>query len=156
MPMSGCKATTILGNGVKRTRFDTYTVYSNWDENSPYSGGGDTLPPGGVITQANDGSVTAGVFTAYNGQALSDGDHYLIEVRSPDAIQVFQPIGADTPLSIQVDPAWASTIVTAYHYDGTPISAAVDGTLANGQVTFTYASALSGETVGSYRLTPKK
>src|SRR5262249_14184988 len=72
-----------LGNNITRTTFSTYTVYSNWDSNNRYKVNGNTLPPGGVVTQANDGSVIAGVFTAYNGRPLSEGEHYLVEVRLP-------------------------------------------------------------------------
>ena len=142
-----------LDNNVTRTAFSTYTVSANWDESSAFTVAGDTLPADGVITQANDGSVTAGVFTAYNDQPLSDGDHYLVEVRAPDAISVFQPLGADTELHINALPNWTSVAVTAYHYDGTPI-ATIDASLEGSVIAFTYASALNGEQVGYYRISP--
>jgi hypothetical protein len=143
-----------LGEGVTRTAFASYTVYADWSADKAYTLGGHTLPPGGVMTQANDGSVTAGVFTAYNGAALSDGDHYLVEVRSPEAIQVFQPVGADTPLRIGKPPAWARVTVSAYRYDGTRIGDA-EATTSGDTVVFNYASKQDGQPVGYYQLTPE-
>lgn len=140
-----------LGGGILRTVFATYQVYSNWSQDSAYTLNGNTLPPGGVITQANDHSITAGVFTAYNGNALSSGDHYLVETRSPDGVKIFQPIGPDTAIHVQKDAAWATVKVTAHRYDGTPI-AAVDAVISGNDVSFTYSGSLNGQVVGYYQL----
>jgi len=139
-----------LGGGVRRTTFATYQVISNWNSDSPYVVGDDTLPPGGVITQANDGSVTAGVFTSYNGQALSSGDHYLVEVCSADAVKLFQPVGDDTPISIK--PAKTGTpVVQAYSYDGTLLGT-VDAMVSGDDVSFTYSATIAGQAVGYYQI----
>ncbi len=142
-----------LGNNVKRTQFATYTVYSNWDSTNSYSVNGNTLPAGGAVTQANDGSVTAGVFTVYNNSPLSMGEHYLVEVRSPTEIKLFQPVGADTNIRIHLDPTWGKMSVTAYTYDG-----AVLGTVASvinlDNLDFKYRAVLNGKPVGYYQLMP--
>jgi hypothetical protein len=140
-----------LENEVRRTVFDTYTVYSNWSTTSSYTLDGNMLPPGGVVTRANDGSVTAGVFTSYNGQPLSDGDHYLVEVRSTTDIKMFQPVGADTTVHVKIL-SGAKATVTAYRYDGTAISA-VASTSTNGDLSFVVLAVIDGQSVGYYQIT---
>ncbi|MBX3062153.1 MAG: hypothetical protein KF726_04205 [Anaerolineae bacterium] len=142
-----------LGNGVKETKFTDFTVYSNWNEDAYYTVNGNTLPAGGVVTQANDGSVTAGVFSSYNDAELSGGDHYLVEVRSANAIKVFQPLGADTELAIKNMEGWTSATVTAYQYDGTVIGTA-NAAVSADAITFTYAANVDGKPVGYYQITP--
>ena len=139
------------GDNVTQTTFSTYTVVANWDADKPYSGNSYTLPPAGVVTQANDGSVTAGVFTAYNNQSLSDGEHYLVEVRSGDDIKIFQPVGDDTALTVQKDPAWSAVTVTAYQYDGIPIGD-VDASTDGDHIAWQYAASLDGKPVGYYQI----
>lgn len=140
-----------LGNGVKKTSFSTYTVCSNWNDEQPYAVGKHILSAGGVVTQANDGSVTAGVFTTYDDQPLSEGDHYLVEVRSPDLIKVFQPLGADTMLHISKAPDWTDVTVTAFQYDGTAI-ATVEASVSGDTVEFSYAGTIDGKIVGYYEV----
>jgi hypothetical protein len=142
-----------LGNNVTRTTFSTYMVYSNWDATKTYDVNGDTLPPGGVVTQANDGSVIAGVFTTYNGNPLSDGEHYLVEVRSPIEIKLFQPIGADTNIQIHKDASWSKITVTAYAYDGTSLGA-VTAAVSADTVNFKFVTTLNGKPVGYYQIAP--
>jgi hypothetical protein len=143
-----------LGNGVTRTAFITYQVYANWSQDSAYTLNGNTLPPGGVLTQANDHTVTAGVFTAYNGNPLSSGEHSLVETRSPDGLKIFQPIGPDTMIHINKDAAWTDVTVVAHRYDGTVI-ASVDAVISGSDVSFSYAARLNGQTVGYYQLTAR-
>ncbi len=138
-----------LGDNVTRTSFSTYTVTANWDADQSYTVDGATLPPGGVITEADDGSVVAGVFTAYNQQPLSDGDHYLLIARSPDDVRVFQPVGGDTPIRLSSN--WTATAVEAYRYDGSLIGS-VDATISDHEVQFEYQSEVNGEPVGYYRV----
>jgi hypothetical protein len=142
-----------LGNNIFRTKFATYTIYSNWNTSNTYTVNGDTLPPGGVVTQADDGSVTAGVFTAYNGSSLSDGEHYLVEVRSSTAIKLFQPVGADTNVHIHKDTAWSKVTVTAYAYDSTMLGE-VSADVTSDDVNFDYAGVMNGTPVGYYQIAP--
>jgi hypothetical protein len=139
------------GDNVTQTDFSTYTVYANWDADNAYSREGYTLPPGGVVTQAHDGSMTAGVFTAFNDQPLDKGDHYLVEVRSPDSIRLFQPVGENTEISIRSNPSWAAVQITAYTYDGTPIITS-DAPVENGIIHLFYHAAENGQAVGYYEM----
>ncbi len=142
-----------LPNNVIQTTFSTYEVYSNWDTTNTYDVGGNTLPPGGVVTLADDGSVIAGVFTSYNGKSLSEGDHYLVEVRSPNEIKLFQPVGADTPVVIHKDSAWEKVSVNAYAYDGTMLGG-TSADMSGDHVSFTYVSMMGGKQVGYYQIAP--
>ncbi len=142
-----------LGENVTRTTFGSYTVFANWDAEQTYEGDGYTLAAGGVVTQAIDGSVTAGVFTAYNGAALKgNDDHYLIETRSPEGIRVLQPIGEDTDLSVRANSDWSAVTVTAYAYDGTELGT-VDSTLEGNLITFKYSNRVDRKQVGYYEIT---
>lgn len=142
-----------LDDNTSETVFGSYTVIANWDAENPYLVGGYTVAPGGVMTQANNGSVTAGVFTTYNDNFLSDGDHYLVEVRGAEGIKVFQPVGEDTELHIQKDAAWSDVVVTAYGYDGEALGTA-EATLNGDDVQFTYAGQIDGKIVGYYEIAP--
>lgn len=142
-----------LGNNISQTTFSTYKVYANWDTTNSYDVGGNILPPGGVVTLANDGSVTAGIFTAYNTTPLSDGDHYLVEVRSPNEIKLFQPVGADTSIVILKDSVWANVSVNAYSYDG-KVLGTVTSAVNGDNVSFTYASMIDDKQVGYYQIVP--
>ncbi len=140
-----------LGGGVTRTEFETYSVSANWHDEQAYTLDDMTLPPGGVVTRANDGAVVAGVFTRYGGHDLSAGEHYLVGTRAEDEIRIFQPVGAETTLHIRIP--WTSVTVAAYRYDGTQI-ASVEATLAGDEVLFAYRGVVNGEAVGYYRIRP--
>jgi hypothetical protein len=140
-----------LGNNVTRTTFSTYTVYSNWDTSKSYDVNGNTLPAGGVVTQANDGLVTAGVFTAHNGKPLSEGEHYIVEVRSPTEIKIFQTVGADTDIRIHKDSSWSNITVTAYSYDGRSLGT-VTAVMDADNVEFNYVNTINGTPVGYFQI----
>ena len=95
--------------------FETATVTGNWTD-QPHTVGAHTLVPGGVVSVAHDGSVTGGVFERYNGRTLSDGEHFLIEQRKQNGIVVRQPMGPETPLTLEVpDALQQSLVVTAFN-----------------------------------------
>jgi hypothetical protein len=137
--------------GITRTAFSTYDVIANWNAESSYEVNGHVLPPGGVVTTAKDRSVTAGTFTYYNGSELTSGEHYIVEARSEEGIKVFQPIGANTPLHINLPPD-TSVIVTAYTYDGAAISQVASAQLGS-DLRFEYDNFVDGQFVGYYLIT---
>ena len=144
-----------FGSGLIGTNFETYQVISNVDMSS--SQGLDMirnvkLAPGGVAALANDGTVTAGMFTSYNGVDLTPGDHYLVEVRAhDDGVKLFQPVGEDTPVEITVTNADKS-VVQAYGYDDHLIGT-VEAMATNASVRFEYKSTVDGQVVGYYKIT---
>jgi len=98
----------LLQNGVTQSVFETIDVIANWNEASPFSISGHTIPPQGAFVVSHDGSLEAGVFTSFNGTSLSPGNHYIIVERdlSGDNVMVFQPLGNDTEITIQRPANW--------------------------------------------------
>ncbi|HEX3044002.1 MAG TPA: discoidin domain-containing protein, partial [Bacillota bacterium] len=131
-----------------------YKTYANWDPQNTFTQSGHVVAPGGALVVAGDGAVTAGVFTAYNGNILGEGDHYLIEVRSKDNIKVFQPIGPNTPIHIKKYSTWPGVKLQAYGYDGKPITE-IDGATLKDDVLFDWnrECSESEQTVAWYQLT---
>jgi hypothetical protein len=133
---------------ITRTSFKTFVVTANWDKDNPYTLDGNTIAADGVQTRAKDGSVTAGVYTAYNGNPLSDGDHFLVEVRTAANVRLYQPVGEDTTVHLK----WHDkATVSAYRYDGTLIGA-VDSTMKGDDVSFRVSSKINDQVVGYYEV----
>lgn len=145
---------TNLGDEVTQTTFESHSVVANWDEVSSYTVDDHTLSPSGAILTSDDGSLTAGAFTNFNGVPLSPGDHYLIENRGWNDICVRQPIGADTDLTLDLLPGWAPgdpITVWAYAHDGRFVGR-VPVTTSEQEVCFTYRQQVAGESVAYYRV----
>lgn len=143
-----------LEDDVTLTSFETYSVVANWDEANPYSFGGHTLTPLGVLVTNTDGTLTAGVFTGYNGVPLSVGEHYLIEERSPTDITVYQPSGADTSLTLQPLPSWGphdSIQARAYSTGGEVITTTPVATTTQG-IAFVYQREVDAQPVAYYKV----
>ncbi len=145
---------TEVEDAVTQTSFETYTVLANWDEGAAFDVGKHTLPPLGVLVTSADDTLTAGVFTRYNGMSLSAGDHYLIEERGLNAITVYQPLGADTSLTLDLLPGWSPDDpleARAYTAEdqwigGVPVTATVQG------ATFVYRQQVAGQPVAYYKV----
>lgn len=143
-----------LEGQVTQTSFETYTVIANWDETNTFSIGAHTLPPLGVLVNSVDGTLTAGIFTQYNDFPLSLGDHYLIEARELNKITVYQPVGADTSLTLTLLSGWQpgeQIEVRAYTANdlmiqSIPVTAAAQG------VTFVYQQQIAGQSVAYYKV----
>ena len=117
--------------------FETFTVHANWMDQS-LAVGEHTLVPSGVASQAHDGSVTGGVFQRYNGRDLSPGEHYLIEQRKPQGIIIRQPMGADTPITVQTLGSFGTNVeVTAFDRHHIPLRRTT-ARASRGELTFRY------------------
>jgi hypothetical protein len=139
---------------VTQTSFETFTATANWDDNSSYATAGYVLPPQGALVKKNDGTLVAGVFTGYNGAALSAGDHYLVEERKSDQIIVRQPMGAATSLTIRLLPGWTSaTRLEAWAFDkGDRYLGKTAVAVTTVAATFTYERQLAGQAVAYYKI----
>ncbi|MGE5599094.1 MAG: discoidin domain-containing protein, partial [Bacteroidota bacterium] len=126
---------------------------ANWDDRNSLAYGNHIIAPGGAMVAANDGSFTGGVFANYNGSVLSDGDHYLLEIRGKDLIKVFQPLGGDTPLCVLKPTAWKGVRITAHDYAGRPLGE-VPATALKDRVTFMCAGTLQNKRVCYYAIAP--
>ncbi len=113
---------------VSTSGFGAYTVTAEWAVEEAIKVGRHTLAPGGVIAAAQDGSRTGGVFRAYNGQALSEGEHYLIEQRESQGLILRQPSGTDTPISLRALDQFSPRVhLTAFNRHDEPLGSSSVG-----------------------------
>jgi hypothetical protein len=140
-----------IGNNVFKTEFEDYMVYTNWNKVNTFTINNHTVPAGGAIVLADDGSVTAGIFKSYNQRLLSEGEHYLVVLREEDRIRIFQPVGPDTLLSIRKYRDWIGAEVKAYQYDGTYI-ADVEAAAEGDNIVFNYQKEVLSREVGYYEI----
>lgn len=140
---------TTLAPDVTRSDFTGATVIANRRTSQSYTYSGHTIAPGGALVLQNDGSLAAGIFWAFNGAALTAGDHYLIVETSGDVITVRQPMGADTAIVLDRPGVWppsATISATAFGYDGTNLG--LRSILAEGQrLRLDYATQVGGRDV---------
>ena len=130
---------TVLAGGVARSVFGDLTVVSNLSPDTVQG-----IAPDGFRASTADGSVVAG---AYAGPPFTSGVHWLVFERSAGAVTVRQPVGADTPVTVQA----TGDAATALAADGSAIGVVpVSRTGAN--ATFDYAATFGGKPVAAYRL----
>jgi hypothetical protein len=144
-----------LPDGGTQSAFTHALVVTNPSASTPYSFAAHVLAPQGTLVALDDNSLVAGVFTSYNGVALSSGDHYLIEEHEPSAVIVRQPLGASTRLTDGRAPGWNASdpiIAVAMSQAGAVLASAPATTTASG-VSFVYQSDIAGVRVAYYRLT---
>jgi len=89
---------------VTQTSFETVYIIANWDAQQGYMVEDHTLAPLGALIRAQGDRLVAGIFTSFNGQPLTNGDHYLIIKQELNQISIHQPMGSDTSLT----PPWPS------------------------------------------------
>lgn len=145
---------TGIGPEVTETSFETFTAIMNWDDHNSYATVDYVLPPQGAMVKKNDGTLVAGVFTGYNGVALSAGDHYLVEERKSDQIVVRQPMGAATSLTVRLLPGWTgATRLEAWAFDkGDRYLGKTAVVVTAGGATFTYQQQMVAQPVAYYKI----
>lgn len=142
-------------DGGTQSAFTHALVVTNPSASTPYTFAGYVLAPQGTLVALDDNSLVAGVFTSYNGVALSAGDHYLIEEHEPSAVVVRQPLGASTRLTVGRAPEWQASdpiIAVAMSRAGAVLASTAAATTPSG-VSFWYQSDIAGVRVAYYRLT---
>lgn len=143
---------SVVQPNVTKTIFEHFTALANWDAKNTLTQAGYQLAPSGVLIQKDDGSLIAGVFTGYNDNPLSSGDHFLIEDRQAKEITVRQPKGADTRITLRLLAGWnASTSLSAQGYttDGHLIGT-TPAIVSGIGVTFNYQQTLNQQPVAYY------
>ncbi|WP_245585850.1 DUF6259 domain-containing protein [Paenibacillus pinihumi] len=136
---------------ITQTKFETFQVVANWNEEDAYPWEEHVISKGGAALASADGTVTGGVFDAYNGVPLDTGEHYLLEVRSQDEVKVFQPVGWATSLSVKLPKSWNSGSVISYTCDGEQIGK-VESHSDGDMITFKYKSLHEQTKVGYYTI----
>jgi uncharacterized protein (TIGR03437 family) len=144
-----------LKSDVYESRFGQITTIANWMPTQVYSVGGFTIAPSGCLVRSDDASIIAGIFRdQFNGRTLSAGTHYLIVETLGSSIEVRQPSGPDTNLTISLPSFWilsAGIQVKAVGSDGKTLGT-TQVSLNARQATFTYLSTVSGTRVDHYEL----
>jgi uncharacterized protein (TIGR03437 family) len=147
---------TYLAPDVAMSTFGQLSVMANWQQTEPYSIGGNTILAGGYLATTADGTILAGALTQQlNGRPLSPGDHYFVIERRPRVASVWQPVGNDTPVSVDPPTDWTPgqpLQVTALDQDYnrlTNIEFSMDGQ----RVQFGYVNQFGGSLVDHYEIT---
>lgn len=145
----------LLQDNVTETAFETFTVTANWNGSVAYDVGEHTIVPNGAYVVSDDGTISAGIFNAYNGLSLTSGEHFIIEKRQDDNITIWQPIGNDTDIKLSALHGWENEdVVLVGAYNDTRQSIANSFvTVDNNAITFTYQSNVNGADVTYYKIT---
>lgn len=143
-----------LEDKVTQTTFKTVTVTANWKDKEPYAIGNYTLAPLGFVVTDTLGTLTAGVFSGFNGISLGGGDHFLIEERGQDDITIRQPLGASTSLSVRIPSGWRSlgSIQVSAFTSGGQFIANAPAIVTDLSVSFNYQPQVAGQTVAYYKI----
>ncbi len=146
--------TELSGGDVLQCDYETISVIANRNVFLPQMVGEHTLPAEGVLVTSAAGDLVAGTFSAFNGDPLSAGEHFLIEQRGAQDIIVHQPLGTDTPLTLnflsnwsQTDPIW----LLAYDAEDGLIDV-ISPTLSASGITFIYQQNRQGQHVTYYKV----
>ena len=142
----------VLPDRITRSSFGDYTVWANESPDQDWQApAGPRLAPGGCWVTDRQGRLSAGIFTAFNGQPLTAGDHYLIVETRDDGLTIRHPQGPDTLLILKTAKPVQS--VTAQFDQG---NCPVPFRMGNGQVSLEINGTLQGQSVRSYELYFKK
>ena len=151
-PLSGFM---YLAPEVHMSTFGDLSVIANWQPGAPYTIGGNTIIPGGYMASTPAAGIIAGAFTQQlNGCALTPGDHYVVIDSQPRVVSVWQPVGSDTPLSVNPPSGWMSghaLQVVAVDRDFNRLSN-VSFSLNGARVQFNYAGVVGGTAVDHYEI----
>jgi len=138
----------VLPDNITRSNFGDYTVWANESPDQEWQAPcGPKLAAGGCWVTERQGRLSAGVFTAFNGQPLTAGDHYLIVEARDNGLTVRHLQGPDTPLSLKTTKPVRS--VTVQFDKG---KSEVPFRMENGQVHLDINAKLKGQDVRSYEL----
>jgi hypothetical protein len=85
------------------------SIIKNWEPDTPYSYELLSIAPDGIYARSSSGDLLAGIFTRFNDQELSSGEHYLIGETYSDSIEVLHPMGGSTPVQIDKPAEWSDT-----------------------------------------------
>ena len=92
-----------VSEDVTRSSFENYEILTNWSKVQTLAVNDHTITTEGFIVTNNAENLTAGIFTRYNGQNLSSGDHYIIKSCFSDSIVIRHPQGSDTPIKMALN-----------------------------------------------------
>ncbi len=146
--------TELSGGNVIRCDYESITVVANRNAAEAYASGEYGLPPEGVLVTSTSGDLIAGSFSIYNNVSLNAGEHYIIEQRGQEDIIIRQPLGDDTPLTLDFLPGWSATDpiwVLAYNNEDQLVDVTAP-TVNSSSLTFTYRQNLQGQHMAFYKV----
>ena len=123
---------------VSTSEFATFSVTAEWSVDHPVDVGPHGLVPGGVVAFAHDGSITGGVFRSYNGRALTEGEHYLIEQRKAQGVVLRQPMGPETHITLGTPDKASSNVKLAAFNRRDERLTSTSARVQDGEVRFQY------------------
>lgn len=134
--------------------FERVTVVTNWSPSASYAIASHVLPPQGVLVTSNDGKLTAGIFTRFNNADLTFGEHYLVvkESAQSDSIQVWQPGGFNTSLTVTRPTPWLDPSAIHVYAVAQDTVFEVAKTIAAATITFEWRRSVAGIEVDHYLL----
>jgi hypothetical protein len=112
---------THIDKNVTLTRFRTFSVVANWDDYNTYQYKDYIIAPKGALVMSDDGTITAGIFSGYNGTPLQYGEHIILEERYSDKIVLYHLDGWSTDITLTMLPDWKADeryMAMAFDKDG--------------------------------------
>ncbi|OVE80566.1 hypothetical protein BVY01_00005, partial [bacterium I07] len=143
-----------ISSAVAQSTYEDMTVIKNHHPKNAYDVGTYTISPQGALVKSSSGDLTAGIFYEYNNRQLSQGDHYIIEVRNDNEIIIYYPQGNNTELAVELLPGWSANDpirVTAYSESDLIIESRF-ASVEDNFVTFNCRSSIMGIEIGYYRI----
>jgi hypothetical protein len=143
-----------LASGVTQSAFESVNVVTNWTPNL-YLAGAHTISSQGTLVTSKDGSLTAGIFIAYNNKPLSSGDHYLVVEKTTkmDSIRIWQPLGNDTQLTIERPSVWPDPLRIYVYAVARDTAIQVVKSITVEGITFDWQHHVAGAKIVYYALT---
>ena len=140
------------GGEVLQCVYENATVTANKSFSSSFATGAYTIPPQGVLVQSTSGDLIAGILSVYNGQPLSAGDHYLIERRFNDSLEVRQPLGEDTDILLNYISGWSQSDTTVWvkAYSAQKLVSVFKPQMTASGLIFTYRQSIDGQHINYY------
>jgi len=141
---------THVADSVTSTRYETHTVFVNWSKSNTYQAGQYILSKEGCLATSDDGKLTAGIFTWFNGKELTAGDHFLIVRQFADSIVVHHPMGPSTKLSVTMPANWGTNPDLHVYAFTNDVTSEATKTVAGGRVEFDLKDSVNNGRVVRY------
>lgn len=138
--------------GVVKSIFEDIQVVKNENSSSGYKYDDYTIAPEGAFLSSANGKLIAGIFTAYNNQALSSGDHYLVVQKTSKEQRVYHPMGSETSISLTRPAAWTNSDKIHTEAITAKGSAQLARTVSSDSIQFTMPMSIAGDTVSYFRI----
>jgi len=97
-----------LDGGATLSVFEDIAILANHSAEKTFRADDNTVAKSGFMARSEDGALTAGLFTEFNGDKLA-GEHFLVAEKTDDSISLFQPDPKDTMITVARPDEWVNT-----------------------------------------------